>query len=470
MYFAYSALLAAYCLAALPRAAYAAWRRGLPLGSLRERLGRLPAAVNPERRPSIWIHAVSVGEALAARPLLKAVRTAYPDHRLVMSTTTVTGQRVARAFGDEVDAVCYAPLDFAPCVARALDRISPDVMAVVDTELWPNLLRACRRRGVRTMMVNGRLSDRSYRGYRLARGFMRRVLADVDGICVQTEEWGRRFIAVGAPAEHVTVTGSLKFDAAGAPAPGEPGGRTVSTPAAGEPEDHAVAAEVADDRLLAAFDFARARPVLMAASTLRGEEEPVLRTFARVRREVSDALLVIAPRHPERFAEAREIAERSGWRTMMRSALEPHARPDVEAVILDSIGELARLFEIASAVFVGGSLVPAGGHNVLEPAACGKPVVVGPHMENFAEVMQTFLAHGAAVQVRDAHGLEQTLVELMGDDARRKQLGAAARALVEANRGATRRTLAVMAELLPPPADLAGVSVEGGDAGEAGAC
>ena len=214
----------------------------------------------------------------------------------------------------------------------------------------------------------------------------------------------------------------------------------------------------------------------MAASTLRGEEEAVLRAFARVRREVPDVLLVIAPRHPERFAEVREIAERSGYRTMMRSALEPHGRPDADAVVLDSIGELARLFEIASAVFVGGSLVPAGGHNVLEPAAFGKPIVVGPHMENFAEVMRTFLADGAAVQVRDAHGLEQTLAGLMCDDARRKRLGAAARALVDANRGATRRTLAVMAGLLPPPADLAGASMvggasgEGGAAGEAGAC
>lgn len=460
MYFVYSVLLAVYCLAALPRAAYAAWRRGLPLGSLGERLGRLPDAVNPDRRPSIWIHAVSVGEALAARPLLQAIRAAYPHHRLVMSTTTVTGQRVARAFGGQVDAVCYAPLDFAPCVTRALDRISPEVLAVVDTELWPNLLRACRRRGVRTMMVNGRLSDRSYRGYRLARVFMRRVLADVDGICVQTEAWGRRFVAVGAPAGRVTVTGSLKFDAAAVPAAGA-GSHTAPAVSA--------AAEAAGNPLLAAFDFARGRPVLIAASTLRGEEEPVLQAFGRVRREIADALLVIAPRHPERFTEVRELAERSGYGTMMRSALEPHGRPDVEAVILDSIGELARLFEIASAVFVGGSLVPAGGHNVLEPAAFGKPIVVGPHMENFAEVMQTFLANGAAVQVRDARGLERTLAELMRDDARRERLGAAACALVEANRGATRRTMAVMAGLLPPE-NGSGGSVERGVSGEAGAC
>ena len=486
MYLLYSVLLTVYCLAALPRAAYAAWRRGTPLGGLSERLGRLPAAVNPDRRASIWIHAVSVGEALAARPLLRAVRAAYPDHRLVLSTTTVTGQRVARGFGDEVDAVFYAPLDFAPCVVRTLDRIAPDLLAVVDTELWPNLLRVCRRRGVRTLMVNGRLSDRSYRGYRLARGFMRRVLADVERVCVQTGTWGRRFVAIGAPPGRVTVTGSLKFDAAGAPPAGSR--RDAGAAAGPEPARGAAAGPEADagtgpgreavpttaapagDLLLAAFDFARERPVLIAASTLRGEEEPVLRAFARVRRTAPDALLVIAPRHPERFGEALETAGGAGYRAVMRSALEPRGRPDAEVVILDTLGELGRLFAIASAVFVGGSLVPAGGHNLIEPAAAGRAIVVGPHMENFAEVVQMFITNGAAVQVRDARGLEETLADLMGDGERRSRLGDAARAIVEANRGATRRTLAVMAELLPPAAGVPGASVAGRVAGEAAAC
>ena len=449
---------------------------------------------------------MSVGEALAARPLLRAVRAAYPDHRLVLSTTTVTGQRVARGFGDEVDAVFYAPLDFAPCVVRTLDRIAPDLLAVVDTELWPNLLRTCRRRGVRTLMVNGRLSDRSYRGYRLARGFMRRVLADVERVCVQTGTWGRRFVAIGAPPGRVTVTGSLKFDAAGAPpagsrrdagaaagsepargaaagpeadagtGPGREAVPTTAVPTTAAPTTAAPApaapapAAPAGDLLLAAFDFARERPVLIAASTLRGEEEPVLRAFARVRRTAPDALLVIAPRHPERFGEALETAGGAGYRAVMRSALEPRGRPDAEVVILDTLGELGRLFAIASAVFVGGSLVPAGGHNLIEPAAAGRAIVVGPHMENFAEVVQMFITNGAAVQVRDARGLEETLADLMGDGERRSRLGDAARAIVEANRGATRRTLAVMAELLPPAAGVPGASVAGRVAGEAAAC
>ena len=431
MYLFYTALLFVYFLAALPATAYGVWWRGKSAGSVRERFGRLPPAVNPHRRPSIWVHAVSVGEALAARPLLQALRAAYPEHRLVVSTTTATGQRVVRGFGGEVDAVCYAPFDFPPFVNRALDRIAPELFLVVDTEIWPNLLRACRRRGVAALIVNGRLSDRSFRRYRLARCCMRRVLADVGRVCVQTEEWGRRFVALGADPARVAVTGSLKFDAVGGPPP-------ASRSAAGD-----------GDSLRAAFAFARQRPVLIAASTLRGEEEPVLRAFGRARRTAPDALLVIAPRHPERFDEAREVAERAGHRVRMRSELAPGRDPGADVVILNTLGELGRLFEIASAVFVGGSLVPAGGHNLIEPAAFGRAIVVGPHMENFADVTRAFLSRGAAIQVRDAGELEETLADLLRDAERRARLGDAARAIVEANRGATRRTLAVVAELLP---------------------
>ncbi len=442
MYFLYSVLLFAWFLASLPATAFGVWCRGREPGSVRERFGRLPDAVNPDRRPSIWVHAVSVGEALAARPLLRALRVAYPAHRLVLSTTTATGQRVARGFGADADAVCYAPFDFPAFVNRALDRIAPELLMVVDTEIWPHLLRACRRRGVRALVVNGRLSDRSFRRYRLARGCMRRVLADVGRICAQTEEWGRRFVAIGADPARVTVTGSLKFDAVG-PAP------TGMRAAAAVGGRHPGSRSGPGDRLGAVFDFARSRPVLIAASTLRGEDEAVLRAFGRVRQSAPDALLVVAPRHPERFGEARTSAERAGHRVRMRSDLEPGRDPGADVVILDTLGELGRLFGVASAVFVGGSLVPAGGHNLIEPAAAGRAIVVGPHMENFADVTREFLSRGAALQVRDAQELEETLAGLMQDDQRRTRLGDAARAIVDANRGATRRTLDVVAKLLP---------------------
>ena len=459
MHLVYTVLLFVYFLAVLPATAFGVWRRGKDPGSLRERFGGLPADVNPDRRPSIWVHAVSVGEALAARPLLRGLRAAYPAHRLVVSTTTATGQRVARGFGGDADAVCYAPFDFPWFVNRTLDRIAPALFLVVDTEIWPNLLRACRRRGVGTLIVNGRLSDRSFRRYGLARGWMRRVLADVGRICVQTEEWGRRFVALGADPAHVALTGSLKFDAVGP----SPAGAVGFSPAGSQPRAGA------GDSLRAAFGFARSRPVLIAASTLRGEEEPVLRAFGTVRRAAPDALLVIAPRHPERFEEARGIAERAGRRVAMRSDLGPGRDPGAEVIVLDTLGELGRLFDIASAVFVGGSLVPAGGHNLIEPAAFGRAIVVGPHMDNFADLTREFVARGAAIQVRGAAELERTLAGLMRDGARRSRLGKAARALVDANRGATRRTLDAAAALLPPAvAGSAGAHER--SAGEAPAC
>ena len=411
MYFVYTALLVLYALFRLPPMVYAAWRRGKRTGDVGQRFGRLPASVNPEGRPAIWIHAVSVGETLAARPLARAFRRACPSHRLILSTTTVTGQAVAQRFaGDgEVDAVIYAPFDLPGAVARALDRIAPALLVLVDTELWPTLLRACRQRGVRTLVVNGRISDRSYGRYRRVRGFMRRVLGNVDRICAQTEDWRERFIDIGADPERVTVTGNLKFDAATAPpvqgAPASAGGDDGG-------DDGGVGGDDGDrgngdgdgnsrgdsdgggDPLLAAFAFARNRPVVIAASTLAGEEEPVLRAFAAIRDRSPDALLIVAPRHPERFDEARTQAERAGFAVARRSTLAPGfapgavpgAVPGASVIVLDTMGELPRLFPLASVVFVGGSLVPAGGHNVLEPAAAGRAIVVGPHMENFPEV------------------------------------------------------------------------------------
>lgn len=430
MYLLYDALLLLYALLRLPSVAWGVWRRGKALGDLGQRCGRLPRAVNPERRPSIWVHAVSVGETLAARPLLSALRDTYPRHRRLLSTTTATGQQVARGLGDLVDATFYAPFDLPPFVARTLDRAAPDLLIVVDTEIWPNLLRACRRRGVRTALANGRLTARSFRGYRRAGRFMRRVVGDLDRICVQTQQWGRWFEALGADAGRVSVTGSLKFDA----------------PLA------AAAAGGARHPVLASLPVAAGRPVVVAASTLRGEEEPVLRAFARAREAHPGTLLILAPRHPERFAEATRIAVAAGHRVVRRTALADDGGGDADVVVLDTIGELPHVYEAASCVFVGGSLVPAGGHNILEPAAVGKAVVFGPHMESFAEIARLFVTRDAAVQVRSAVELESEVAALLDDPERCRRLGTAARAVVDAHRGATARTLAAVADLLPPDA------------------
>jgi 3-deoxy-D-manno-octulosonic-acid transferase len=283
---------------------------------------------------------------------------------------------------------------------------------------------------VKTVVVNGRISRRSFPRYRLVKRWFSRVLADIDRFCVQGDETARRLIALGADAGRVVITGSLKFDAL----------QTVPVPGRGP------------QRVLRFFRVRTGRPVLMAGSTLKGEEEPVVRAFNRLRATPGGqgALLVIAARHPERFAEVERLCRQEGLSTARRTELPIDDEPRVDAVILDTIGELAHLYQIATAVFVGGSIVPAGGHNILEPAAHGKAIVFGSHMENFYEIAETFLANDAAVRVQSEGELEEALLSLMGDPVRRARLGAAARALVVANRGAKDKTLAAIADVLPP--------------------
>lgn len=429
MYLLYSILLCLYFAAALPVVMYQRFRYGKPWGRLGDRLGWVPVSAASEPASSIWVHAVSVGEVMTVRALLGDLRETYPSHRLLVSTTTATGQQVASQLGQTVDAVFYAPLDLPRCVNRALTRTDPALLILVDTELWPHWLRACRRRGVRTMVVNGRISDRSYRGYRRGKRFMSRVLADVDRVCAQTPDWGQRFVDLGLPRERLSISGSLKSDMS----------RGVAD----------TRARVRADRALRDFSFIQDRAVLMAASTLKGEDEPVLRAFARIRADDPTAVLVLAPRHPERAPSVIETARRFGFQTVARTALPPGMSMSPDVVVLDTVGELAGLFELSTLVFVGGSLVPAGGHNILEPAVFRKPIVFGPHMQNFADITTLFLRESAAIQVQSPAELEQVLVELRADPARCASLGEAARAVVDANRGARRKTLDVARELLP---------------------
>lgn len=409
---------------------YQAIRYRKYFGNLAQRMGYLPVSFNLDGDESIWIHAVSVGEALTARALLADLRERYPRLKIFLSTTTLTGQQIARSRFQDVDAVFFLPFDLPPFVNRTLRLVKPRLFIMMETEIWPNLLRACRRQGVKTMLVNGRISSRSYPRYRLARAFFRRVLADVDRFCMQSEESARRIIDIGADPTRVTVTGSLKFE-------------SLESPAA--------AAGRGAGRVLRFFRIPPSRPVFMAASTLKGEESAVLSAFAAVRRAQPNALLIMAPRKPERFGEAEALARAEGLRVLRRTELAVDAEPRADVVILDTIGELAHLFQVATVVFVGGSLVAQGGHNILEPAVHGKPIVFGPHMENFTEIAEAFLKEQAAVEVSSAAELAATIVRLTGDPVERARLGAAARALVEANRGAKPRTLAAIEALLPPP-------------------
>jgi 3-deoxy-D-manno-octulosonic-acid transferase len=429
MYLLYSVVIVAFFAVMSPSLLYQAVRYRKYVGSLSQRLGYLPISFNLDAGESIWIHAVSVGEVLTARALLPELRERYPRLRLFLSTTTMTGQQIARNNLQYVDEVFYFPFDLAFVVNRTLTLVKPRLFIMMETEIWPNLLRACNKAGVKTMLVNGRISSRSYPRYRLARPFFRRVLRHVDRFCMQSDESARRVVDIGADRDRVMVTGSLKFDSL--EIPGSP-------------------VERGRNRVLRYFRVSPDRPVVIAASTLKGEEDSILEAFQRIRATMTNALLIIAPRKPQRFDDVERLARRAGWNVARRTELRVDAEPRHDVVVLDTIGELAQLYQIATAVFVGGSLVDSGGHNILEPAVFGKPIVFGPYMQNFAEIAQTFLDNAAAIQVRTGRELEPALLDLLGDPVRRASLGAAARALVEANRGARNKTLTAIAQLFPP--------------------
>jgi 3-deoxy-D-manno-octulosonic-acid transferase len=420
----YSLLLTVGFVLALPWFLWKGRATGKYLRTFRERMGRLPVYLNVDGDRSIWIHAVSVGEVLAARPLLPALRERFPRHRLFVSTTTITGSAVARKSLRGIDGLFYAPFDFRRPVRKALDVLNPSLLLLVETELWPNLIHEAHRRGTRIALVNGRISARSFRRYRIARRLLAAVLGDVDLFLMQGEPHSERVRTLGAPAERVQVTGNLKFDAV-------------------EPErlpERVV-------RLLQAGPDAPA-PLWVAGSTVAGEEELVLRAFHRVRERVPRARLLLAPRHPERFSAVPGLIEAAGFRCLKRSGLDPLAWRDGEVLLLDTLGELAQVYTLAGVVFVGGSLVPSGGHNILEPAVAGKPVLVGPHMENFQEIADQFRAEAALVQVGSVEELAEEVVALLLDGERRRRLGDRARDLVARNRGAVQRTADALSSLL----------------------
>jgi 3-deoxy-D-manno-octulosonic-acid transferase len=429
MYGVYSVLIVAFFLAVSPYLLYQAIRYRKYIVSLPQRMGYLPVSFNLDGDESIWIHAVSVGEVLTARALLPQLREQYPKLKLFVSTTTMSGQQVAKTRLPFVDEVFYFPFDLGFIVNRTMRLVRPRLFVMMETEIWPNLLRACKREGVRTALVNGRISNRSFPRYRLARFFFRRVLADVDRFCMQSEESARRLVSLGGDPARVTVTGSLKFDSLDLSPP------TIQSRSR--------------DRVLRYFRIPAARPVIVAGSTMKGEEPAVLAAFRRVRSSLPQTLLILAPRHLERVAEVLQLCRQEGFKTTRRSELPIDAEPRVDIVIVDTLGELATIYQLGTVAFVGGSLVATGGHNILEPAVFGKPIVFGPHMSNFSEIAQAFVLNAAGVQVRGERELGDTLTALMTDPIRRARLGAAARALVEANRGAKEKSLTVLASLLP---------------------
>ncbi|HZI20557.1 MAG TPA: 3-deoxy-D-manno-octulosonic acid transferase [Pyrinomonadaceae bacterium] len=461
MYLLYSLLLGLGVLLLLPRFLFDAARHGKYAAGLGERAGGLPP-FDAGGRPVLWLHCVSVGETQAARPLVKALLEKFPTHALVVSTTTQTGQRVAReAFGARAALVCYFPFDWAWAVRRALRRVNPSAVLLMETELWPNFLRECRRVGVPAAVVNGRLSEKSFRRYKLARPFIRRTLSDLSLALVQTEADAGRLRALGLAPGRVRVTGNVKFDLeeSGEAALTEELRLRFGLVPGGRPLILAASTHEPEERLLVEAYGMTAEPAAPPSTTVTSATASPATTSSATSPAPSPTSgprprLLIAPRHPERFGEVAALLDRTKLSWSRRSDPPRPGDAACDAILLDSIGELRAAYPLAALVFVGGSLVPVGGHNVLEPALSARCVVTGPHTFNFRQVAASLLECDALVRLPElppaevAPALARLFRELLAEEERRRSIGRRARKVLEENRGATALTVELLAPLL----------------------
>jgi len=384
-----------------------------------ERFGSIKPALG-ER--VIWIHAVSVGEVLATEPVVQALLEQYPEHSILVTTVTPTGSaRVTALFGNAVAHV-YAPYDLPGAVSKFLDRVQPQLAIVMETELWPNLFHACQQRSVPLLLVNARLSERSVAGYQRVRSLASQTLSAVTEIAAQSELDADRFRSLGADERRIKVTGNMKFE-------------------------QRIPPSLLERAEVLRRDWGVGRAVWVAGSTHEGEDEQLLDVFRQLRQQFMDCLLVLVPRHPERFETVTELCRHRGYNTVLRSE-GVSCTPDTEVFIGDSMGELPLFYAASDVAFVGGSLVRHGGHNLLEPAALGVPVVTGPHVFNFVEICELLLQAGACEKVDDTAGLLRTVSLWLEDANERHLVGQRGRQVVEKNRGALQSVLAMIARHL----------------------
>lgn len=430
MYLLYSMLLVFWGILLIPAFLYKAWRRGTYLPGMSQRMGRLPDTLRFDGRRTIWFHSCSVGETLSLQPLVQDLHRRLPDARFIFSTVTRTGQQIARqhfaSYGE--GNTFYFPIDFASVVRRVLAWTQPAMIVIIDTEIWPNLLREAHRRGIPVMLVNGRISASSFRYYRRVRPLLRRVFGNYRALLMQSDEDASRIAQMGAPAGKIFVTGNIKIDRQA------PGGKSE---------------EAILDSLEDAFDFSRTgAPLIVAGSTHAGEEQVLLETLRRLRLRtgLERTRLLLAPRHPERFDEVIRLAEQNGFRVRRRTA-GPGGDAGADVLILDTIGELAAVYRFATIAFVGGTLVPHGGHSIMEPALYAKAIVIGPSVENFRQIADEFHTHGALRRISagrqnpdlQAQQLLDVFLRLLQNAGEREDLGKAAFSILERNRGTTQR-------------------------------
>jgi 3-deoxy-D-manno-octulosonic-acid transferase len=420
MYVFYSLLLACAALLSLPWWIIQMLRLGKYRSGLAERLGFVPGRLNDVQPGSVWVHAVSVGEVLAVSHLIHETQRQHPERQIFVSTTTATGQMLARQrFGE--NRVFFMPLDFGFAVRRYLNTLRPQLIVIAETEFWPNLLHLARKRRTAVAIVNARISDRSFPRYKRFKWFFGGVLSEVDLFLAQTAVDAERLREIGAPTERVRVSGNLKFDI----------------------RPNAQPALITGLRAAIGKDS----PVIVCGSTAEGEEEPLLTAFKTVRQQFPTAVMILAPRHPERFEKVAALISAEGLLLQRRSQWSPPQAISSGIFLLDSVGELAAVYQLADIAFVGGSLVPTGGHNILEPAQYGAAILVGPHTFNFREIVSIF-EQGAAVKIVNAETFAPQVLSLLGHPDERQRMGRLAKDLFTKHAGATRRTLDALAPLL----------------------
>ena len=427
MYLAYSLLLSLGLLLLSPYFLFQALAHRKYVAGLRERLGFLPRL---NKQPVVWLHCVSVGETQAARPLVERIRRELPQHALVVSTVTLTGQKLARdLFREQAARVFYFPFDWRWCVRRALGAINPAAVLVMETELWPNFLRECKSRDIPVALVNGRISRKSFARYLRIRFFLRRVLECLTIAVMQSERDAERIRALGMRTDRTFTVGNLKFETG-------------------------VYTDKKTD-LKTRFGLTTEAPLVLAASTHAPEEKIVLESFRKLQ---TSARLMIAPRHPERFNEVAELIQASGLSWTRRTNAPAPEDANAAVILLDTIGELTSVYSHATVVFVGGSIVDRGGHNVLEPAAHGVAVVTGAHTHNFHAIVELLNEAGAIEQLPPVEGadavtkLTEVLQRIMRDAEWRSELGTRAKQIIIKNQGAAEQTMKILAPLFAAPA------------------
>ena len=380
---------------------------------LSERLG-----ISRYTDTDIWVHAVSVGEVMACLPFLRRLKEEFPEKKIVFSTTTYTGQKIAREKFPEADRIMYMPWDTGLCVKKVVRELRPKIFITVETELWPVLFQTLRNSGSYIVLLNGRISYESFKGYKRIKTFMKAVLSNLDYLYMQGKGDAERIISIGAKPEKVGIMGNFKFDVE-----------------LHEPQNFAMWLNSLDGK------------VLVAGSTHKGEEEIIIDAYEAIKKTTSDLKLVLAPRHPQRFKEVAEILEKRGLNYIRRSEINQgsgvRGQRLYDIILLDSIGELPQTFSRATITFIGGSLFPLGGHNILEPAYWGNPIIFGPHMDNFP-IASDFLKEGAALMVKDSRDIAATVKDLLMNTEKAKQMGQKAKSIIDSNTGAVEKALGLV--------------------------